>query len=282
MIICGPTPPFASGLTTVNCQLTPDLEVRSRLPANRTRKPPLLFVHGGYADAWCWEPFFLPWFAAHGWPAHALSLRGHGASAGADTLFIAGLDDYVADVEHVASQFDAAPVLIGHSMGAAVLERMMATRPVRAAALIAPVPPTGLLPVAARLATTRPDYLSHMIGLDPTRLSQDILKALRPFYFSRDVQPAILREAIAHLSQESPRVLFDLSMRLHWIEPQASSPVFVLGAAADQIAIPADVEATARHHGVQAAILPGMGHMLMLEPEWRAAAKAIAEWVENL
>jgi pimeloyl-ACP methyl ester carboxylesterase len=282
MIICGPTPPFASGLTTVNCQLTPDLEVRSRLPANRTRKPPLLFVHGGYADAWCWEPFFLPWFAAQGWPAHALSLRGHGASAGADTLFIAGLDDYVADVEHVASQFDAAPVLIGHSMGAAVLERMMATRPVRAAALIAPVPPTGLLPVAARLATTRPDYLSHMIGLDPTRLSQDILKALRPFYFSRDVQPAILREAIAHLSQESPRVLFDLSMRLHWIEPQASSPVFVLGAAADQIAIPADVEATARHHGVQAAILPGMGHMLMLEPEWRAAAKAIAEWVENL
>jgi pimeloyl-ACP methyl ester carboxylesterase len=282
MIICGPTPPFASGLTTVNCQLTPDLEVRSRLPANRTRKPPLLFVHGGYADAWCWEPFFLPWFAAQGWPAHALSLRGHGASAGADTLFIAGLDDYVADVEHVASQFDAAPVLIGHSMGAAVLERMMATRPVRAAALIAPVPPTGLLPVAARLATTRPDYLSHMIGLDPTRLSQDILKALRPFYFSRGVQPAILREAIAHLSQESPRVLFDLSMRLHWIEPQASSPVFVLGAAADQIAIPADVEATARHHGVQAAILPGMGHMLMLEPEWRAAAKAIAEWVENL
>ena len=71
MIICGPTPPFASGLTTVNCQLTPDLEVRSRLPANRTRKPPLLFVHGGYADAWCWEPFFLPWFAAQGWPATA-------------------------------------------------------------------------------------------------------------------------------------------------------------------------------------------------------------------
>ena len=51
-------------------------------------------MHGGYADAWCWEPFFLPWFASRGWPAHALSLRGHGASAGADTLFIAGLDDW--------------------------------------------------------------------------------------------------------------------------------------------------------------------------------------------
>jgi non-heme chloroperoxidase len=239
-------------------------------------------VHGGYADAWCWEPFFLPWFASQGWPAHALSLRGHGTSAGADTLFIAGLDDYVADVEHVASQLDAAPVLVGHSMGAAVLERMMATRPVRGAALIAPVPPTGLLPVAARLAATRPDYMSHMLGLDPTRLSQNILEALRPFYFSPDVDPVILRQAIAHLNRESPRALFDLSMRLHWVEPQATSPVFVLGATGDQIAIPSDVEATARHHGVRATILPGMGHMLMLEPQWRGAATAIAGWLRAL
>jgi len=238
-------------------------------------------VHGGYADAWCWEPYFLPWFAAQGWSAHALSLRGHGLSAGRDVLFIAGLDDYVADVEHVASQFDAAPVLIGHSMGAAVLERMMATRPVRGAALMAPVPPTGLMPVAARLAATHPNYMSHMVGFDPGRMSGDMLKALRPFYFSRNVDPRILEEAIRHLNQESPRVLFDLSMRLHWTEPQATSPVFVLGAAADQIAIPADVEATARHHGVSAAILPGMGHMLMLEPAWRAAAQAIADWLES-
>jgi len=272
----------ANPLSTANCQLTTDLELRSRLPSKPTGKPPLLFVHGGYADAWCWEPYFLPWFAAQGWPAYALSLRGHGASKGADLLFVAGLDDYVADVEHVVAQLDAAPVLVGHSMGAAVLERMMATRPVRGAALMAPVPPMGLLPVAARLAATHPNYASHMIGLNPTHLSNDLLKALRPFYFSRDVEPGVLREAMLHLNQESPRVLFDLSMRLHWAEPQANSPVLVLGAAADQIAIPADVEATARHHDVKALILPGMGHMLMLEPGWRTAALAIAEWAGSL
>ena len=55
------------------------LEVRKRLPATRSRKPPLLFVHGGYCDAWFWEPYFLPWFAARGYAAYALSLRGHGA-----------------------------------------------------------------------------------------------------------------------------------------------------------------------------------------------------------
>lgn len=258
------------------------LEVRSRLPARATRKPPLLFVHGGYGDAWCWEPYFLPWFAAKGWPAYALSLRGHGTSSGADTLFIAGLDDYVADVEHVAGELDAAPILIGHSMGAAICERMMATRPIRGAALLAPVPPNGLLSVAARLATTHPDYASHMLSIDPMRLSDDILKALRPFYFSDRVDPAILREALFHLKGESPRVLFDLALRLHWAPPRAPSPVFVMGAAGDRISTPDDTKATARHHHVDATILPGMGHMMMLEPEWKDAAEALAEWLATV
>src|SRR3954471_10886731 len=107
------------------------LEVRKRLPATRSNKPPLLFVHGGYCDAWCWEPYFLPWFAARGYPAYALSLRGHGESGGGSTFFGAGLDDYEADVEHVAGSLDAPPILIGHSMGAAVVERILAKRPVR-------------------------------------------------------------------------------------------------------------------------------------------------------
>ncbi len=162
----------------------PHLEVRKRLPATGSRKPPLLFVHGGYCDAWFWEPYFLPWFAARGYAAYALSLRGHGASGGGDTLFIAGLDDYEADVEHVAGTLKAPPVLIGHSMGAAVVERIVAKRPVRGAALLAPVPPAGLLPIASRLAASHPNYLMQMGGIDPSRLSADVLQALRPFYFS--------------------------------------------------------------------------------------------------
>jgi len=259
------------------------LEVRSRVPSRASRKPPLIFVHGGYCDAWCWEPHFLPWFAAKGWPAYALSLRGHGTSSGVETLFVAGLDDYVADVEHVAGQLDAAPILIGHSMGAAVCERMMATRPVRGAALLAPVPPAGLLTVAARLATTHPDYASHMAGIDPSRLSDDILRALRPFYFSERVEPAILREAMLHLNGESVRVLIDLSLRLHWaLPPRSPSPVFVMGVAGDKIAVPDDVHATAQHHRVDATILPGMGHMMMLEPEWKEAAEALATWLSTV
>ena len=43
-----------------------------------------------------------------------------------------------------------------------------------------------------------------------------------------------------------------------------------------------DVQATAAHHRVPATILPGMGHMLMLEPEWEDAAQAIAGWLATV
>lgn len=260
------------------------LELRSHLPKDPTKGlPPLLFVHGGFCDGWYWAPYFLPWFAAQGYPSYALSLRGHGASGGRDTLFLTGLDDYAADVERIASELGEPPVLIGHSMGAAVIERLIATHPVRGAALIAPVPPAGLLMVAARLAAERPDYLLQMTQIDSSRVNREVLRALQPYYFSPDVDPQIVREAVRHIDQESPRALFDLSLRLHWQLPERkATPIFVLGAEGDRICTPDDVRATARHHSVEAVLVEGLAHMLMLERQWERPARAIAEWLETI
>ena len=263
-----------------------DLEVRSHLPAKSAdagRKPPLLFVHGGYSDAWFWEPYFLPYFAKRGYASHALSLRGHGASGGIETLFVTGLDDFAADVTNVAANLPKAPVLIGHSMGAAIIERLLATQPVRAAALVAPVPPGGLLAMAARLATGQPEYALQFSQIDPARMSRQVLEALRPFYFSDDVAPESLTQASAHLCAESPRVLLDLSVRLQWQLPERGGvPLFVLGAEGDRISTPDDVRATAEHHGVDATLVPGLAHMLMLERQWEKPARELLRWVETL
>jgi len=256
------------------------------MPARSGRgggKPPLLFVHGGFCDAWCWTPYFLPWFAKLGYPAHALSLRGHGKSDGAASLFVAGLDDFAADVERVAQSLPEPPILIGHSMGAAIVERLLATYPVRAAALLAPVPPAGLMSVASRLVTGQSGYPVLGSQFDPSRMSQHMLEALQPFYFNDDVAPEILAETAAHLTAESPRVLLDLSMRLQWQIPERGGvPLFVMGVEGDRIATPDDVRATAAHHGVEATILPGLAHMLMLERQWEDAARELARWLSGL
>jgi pimeloyl-ACP methyl ester carboxylesterase len=174
-------------------------------------------------------------------------------------------------------------VLVGHSMGAAIIERMLATRPVRAAALISPVPPSGLLPMAARLAAESPEQLFRLAQFDPARLSTHVLDALRPFYFGNDVAPEILAEATRHMCTESPRVLLDLSLRLHWQLPERGGvPLLVLGADGDRISTPDDVRATAQHHGVEATLVPGLAHMLMLEPEWEKPARELLRWLQTL
>jgi pimeloyl-ACP methyl ester carboxylesterase len=52
------------------------LEVLHAAPASPSQRPPLCFVHGSYHAAWCWAEHFLPYFAARGYDAYALSLRG--------------------------------------------------------------------------------------------------------------------------------------------------------------------------------------------------------------
>ena len=123
-----------------------DLEVLTHAPANGQGRPtPLLFVHGAYASARLWSPFFLPFFARHGYDAHAVSVRGHGASAGRETVKGARLKDYVADVSRAMDQLPAPPVLIGHSLGGMIVQKILTQRALPGAVLMCSAPPHGLM-----------------------------------------------------------------------------------------------------------------------------------------
>jgi len=56
---------------------------------------PILFLHGAFAGAWCWAEQFMPYFAERGLDCYAVSLRGHGGSAGRERLTWHSLGDYV-------------------------------------------------------------------------------------------------------------------------------------------------------------------------------------------
>jgi non-heme chloroperoxidase len=261
-----------------------DLEILSRHPAinghRRNAKPPLLFVHGGYCDAWCWDFNFLPYFSRRGYAAHAVSLRGHGASDGKDALSGAGLDDYAEDVVRAARKLGGAPVLIGHSMGATVVERALAGIEAPAAALLAPVPPTGLFPIAMRLMGLSPGLFWHLQHLDGTNTSLHSLAALRSLYFTDAMPRETLAQLVPHLHAESPRAVFEMSLpasrRPHGRAPE----MIVMGAENDALFTPSHVAASARRFDVEAVILPDLPHMFMLEPGWEAAAMHLADWLD--
>ena len=98
-------------------------EVLVHLPVGKPKAPPLLFIHGAYTAAWCWEEHFLPFFAAAGYPAYAVSLSGHGASPGRKHLDSFSIADYVKAVATVVATLPAPPVLGGHSRCGFVLPK---------------------------------------------------------------------------------------------------------------------------------------------------------------
>ena len=260
------------------------LEVRSALPRARRRNdsPPLLFVHGAYCDAWCWEVNLLPWFAERGYAAHALSLRGHGASAGRERLDSTTLADYVDDVRSVAAELPTPPILIGHSMGAALVEKLIAKEYHPGAALICPIPPSGLLPVLTRLWWGRPDFFWHAQRMNEGRFDPVSMSTLREFYFTSRAPITVLAQALHHLSPESSRAVLELTWRGNGVHVVDGVPVCVIAAGADALFTPEDVEATARRLRTTAIVLDGMPHMLMLEPGWEALALKLDEWIRTL
>ena len=141
-----------------------DLEVICRAPAGAARPTPLLFVHGAYTAAWCWDENFLPWFAEQGYAAYAVSLSGHGASRGRAYLDSFSIADYVADVAEVADKLPSPPVLIGHSMGGMVIQKYLEKFSVPGAVLMSSVPPQGLLGSAFGLAFSKPHLLGDHVG----------------------------------------------------------------------------------------------------------------------
>ena len=72
------------------------LYVESWLPERRSRRKPILFVHGELGGSWVWERF-LHHVAGRGWEGHALNLRNHFWSQTADPATL-DIESYTEDV----------------------------------------------------------------------------------------------------------------------------------------------------------------------------------------
>lgn len=261
------------------------LEILTCRPASPLPdQPPLLFVHGAYTAAWCWQEHFLPFFAAAGFEAHALSLSGHGSSRRRDHLDSYSISDYVNDVAEAVTTLAAPPVLIGHSMGGFVVQKYLEKHIAPGAVLMCSVPPQGLAASAFGMLFGRPSLFSELNRLMTGQMVA--LDSLREALFYQPVAVDDLARYYRMAQPESHRAIWDMMLfnlpRAAGVLghlPRGSADLLIQGAEHDVI-IPASlVEMTARSYGVAAIQYPGMGHGLMLEADWRRPAQAIADWL---
>jgi len=257
------------------------LELVSRVPQHRTKDSPMLFVHGLWHGAWCWDVHFLPYFAQRGYACFAPDLRGHGASPGREGLRWTSLDDYVADVVGVVETLDHPPILVGHSMGGLIVQKCLEVRPAPAAVLLASVPPTGLLATTLRFLARYPwAVLKSALTLSVYPLVSTPGR-YRDLFLSAEVPERDVHRFHSQVQEDSFRALLDMLVP-DLPHPQSARPTPMLVLGADDFIVRArQVRATARAHGVEAEIFPGMRHAMMLDHRWRRVAERMAEWLES-
>ncbi|NJN45240.1 MAG: alpha/beta hydrolase [Candidatus Competibacteraceae bacterium] len=257
------------------------LEMISRQPANSIKATPLLFVHGAFTGAAVWDVYFLPYFARHGYPAYAFSLRGHGASAGHTNLPWHSLADYVDDLSQAIAMLDCPPILIGHSMGGMVIQKYLETNSVLGTVLMASTPPHGLLSSLVGMGVSNPLLLCQLALLQQFGTHFAHPSVIRQALFSEHTSEADIQDYYPLLNGESQRVSLDmlgLNPLRRWKKPDM--PLLVMGAEQDAFFSPGVVRDTAHAYGVKAVTFPEMGHAMMLERDWQKVADVILGWLD--
>lgn len=255
------------------------IETITRIPKKQVHKTPLLFVHGMWHGAWCWDEFFLPFFAENGYHVTALSLRGHAGSEG--KIRGSTIADYISDVEQAAKKLDAPPAVIGHSMGGFLAQKYLERNDAPAAVLLASAPHYGLFPTLLRLLGQRP--LMALKATAQWRMLPivETPEAARWALFSDDMPKKQLLKYYKKLNDESFRMFIDL-LGLNLAHPKkVKTPLLILGAEKDNAIAPSQVHATARAYGVLAEIFPNMAHDMMLEKDWESVARRILAWLQE-
>jgi pimeloyl-ACP methyl ester carboxylesterase len=246
-------------------------EVISALPQEPTDRPPLLMVHGIAHGAWCFAENWVPAAAAAGFPAHALSLRGHGGSAGGRHLRRTLMRDYVHDVLQTITELPEPPVLVGHSMGAVVAQLVADRYPLRGLVLLTPAPLHSAMGDLVAIGRDRPADLGRAV------IGQTLSMAPELLFVGLD--EATARAYSDRTQTESPLVQWELLLPRR-VGP-IRCPVLVVGTPQDRLVRTADVERTAADYGVEPVWFPGIGHDVMLDVGWERVLAAVLEFAAD-
>ena len=161
--------------------------------------PCVVAVHGITSNAWVWDP--LAHHLAGAADLVAVDLRGRGRSFDAPGPY--GIERHAADIASIVEQLGGPVVLIGHSMGAFVVEMLAERRPdlIRDLLLVdggtpLPTPPDG--DIDAALDRMLGPGLERIRTVWPDRVSYQAMWASHPA-FGEGISPDLERNLLADL-----------------------------------------------------------------------------------
>jgi non-heme chloroperoxidase len=257
---------------------------------------PVVFVHGLWlhGTSWGpWEEFFTeagyeP--VAPGWPGDAATAE----ETRSDPAKVAGfgIDDVVEHYAQIIRSLDDRPVVIGHSFGGLIAQRLLGQDLAAAAVAIDPAPIKGVLvlPVSAlrvaSIALRSPANRHQAVSLTAEQFRYGFGNALSDResaeLYERWAIPSpgkpLFEAAAANFAPHSPA-----KVNVH---NKTRGPLLLTSGGKDHTVPPAIVTATRRLYHKSAAItdfveFADRGHSLTIDSGWREIAEYAADWLQK-
>src|ERR1700722_14915655 len=258
-------------------------------------RTPVVFIHGLWLHATSWnrwldlyrEAGYDP--VAPGWVGEPLTV----AEAREHPELVAdqSIDDEIAHYTEIIQSFDTKPIIVGHSFGGLLAEKLLGQDLAAAAVAIAPAQIKGVLPLPlAQLRAALP-----ALG-NPTNLHKAVSLTAKEFRFGFGNQ--LTQEESDALFEQwaipSPaRPLFQAAVANFALHSQAKvatenetrGPLLLISGKQDHTVPDVTTRSTLKQYRDSAAVtelkqFEGRGHSLTIDSGWREVADATIEWLE--
>jgi pimeloyl-ACP methyl ester carboxylesterase len=254
------------------------IHVETHQPERRSRKPPLLLIHGALTGSWVWARF-AAFLAERGWEAHAMNFRGHYTSDVAD-LSAVTMRDYADDIGVAVRQMGRPPVLIGWGIGALAALLYAERHETLGLILLAPSPPAAALP-------RRPS--AHELKSVPSVYDARWWGWIAPSEKLHDWMPDMSDEDLGKMQEmlagarESGTGRRERMLGIEIDPRKIQVPTLVIGAGLDDVVHPSEAQRTADLLGAAYEYFPSASHfgIVMGARTWPQVAGSVLGWLEE-
>lgn len=264
--------------------------------ANASGKQPVVFIHGLWLLASSWDAWKQR-FESEGyatvavdWPGDALSVED--ARDGADTLAGVGVQEVTDHIAEVVRALTLKPIVIGHSFGGLLTQRIADLGLAAAAVAIDPAPFKGVLPLPPSTLKASSPVLGNpanrkrtvTLTFDQFRygfanaVSEDEAKALYERHHVAAPGRPLFQAATANLSSGK-------ATKIDVTNPERG-PLLVVSGGKDTIVPHAIAHAAFKLQSKNPARtefveIDGVGHSLVIDSRWEEVADAALEFVRS-
>jgi pimeloyl-ACP methyl ester carboxylesterase len=241
------------------------------------KKHPIVFIHGSGGGAWTWENY-LGFFSSRGYDCYALNLRGHHGSRPESNIGRISIHDHITDVSAVFRALNN-PVLIGHSLGGLIVQKLAERFDPPAVVALCPAPPRGIFamkslgPFLAVIRHSPEILLGRSVIVSEDEANRLILN---------QIPPAEKKALYYKGLPQSGRLLLELTVGSLAVDAsKVHCPMLIIAGSEDKMTPPETVQKIALKYQADFREYTGFAHMLNLEPGWEQIAEETLQWLER-